>query len=114
MRAQAQPPRLAMRATWRLSGAAGMTGVTVWAGGLVVLGLWLVFSLAPRWSMFGVPAKLGGLTAVVIGQFVFAQLVADRLFPGAARIIGWRLEIGLLVLILAALGWARWALLPGR
>ena len=110
MRAQAHPT-LAALAT-RFGARAAMAIVaTLWAGSLVVLGLWLVFSLAPMWSMFALPAVLSGLTAVVMGQFVFAYLVADRLFPGAARIIGWRLEIGSVLLILAGLFWAAWAVL---
>jgi hypothetical protein len=94
-------------------GAAGAIAATIWAGCLVVLGLWLVFSVAPRWSMFGALAMLGGLTAVVMGQFVFSLLVADRLFPGAARIIGWRLEIGSILLLLAVFGWTAWVVLWG-
>jgi hypothetical protein len=113
MRAQAHPT-LATLATRGSARAAMAIVATLWAGSLVVLGLWLVFSVAPMWSMFAVPAVLGGLTAVVMGQFVFASLIADRLFPGAARIIGWRLEIGSILLLLAAFAWAAWAALaPG-
>jgi len=108
MRAQAHPARLATRAIRRLPPAAAAIATTAWAGGSVVLGLWLVFSAAPMWSMFAMPAVLGGLTAVVMGQFVFASLVADRLFPGAARIIGWPLEFGSVLLLPAALALGAW------
>lgn len=101
MRAPADPSALVAAAAGRFRSASGMLAATAGAGSLVVLGLWLVFSAAPMWSMFALPAVFGGLTAVVMGQFVFASLVADRLFPGAARIIGWRLEIGSIFLALA-------------
>lgn len=79
----------------RLSTAALALVATVWAGALVVAGLWLVFSAGPRWPMFSVPAALGGWTAVAMGTFVFMFLVADRLFPKAGRTIGWVLEVAL-------------------
>lgn len=108
MRAPADPSALVAAAAERARSASGKVAATAGAGSLVVLGLWLVFSAAPMWSMFALPAVFGGLTAVVMGQFVFASLVADRLFPGAARIIGWRLEIGSIFLALACFVGAMW------
>ncbi|MFG0283761.1 MAG: hypothetical protein ACF8R7_05005 [Phycisphaerales bacterium JB039] len=104
-------PRLARR---RVTLAAVVVAASLWAGGLGVTGLWLVFSAAGKWSMFGLPLTLGGLTAIVMGQFVFSYLVADRLFPGAARVIGWRIEIWSVALFLAGCAATVWAALGAR
>ncbi len=53
-----------------------------WAGLLVLVGLWLVLDWAVRAPGFAIPCRLGGVTLIAMGQFVFAALVADRLFPG--------------------------------
>ncbi|MEQ8843563.1 MAG: hypothetical protein RIB58_01815 [Phycisphaerales bacterium] len=82
----------------RLSTAALALVATVWAAGLVIAGLWLVFSARPRWPMFSVPATLGGWTAMAMGTFVFMFLVADRVFPKAARTVGWVAEVAFVVL----------------
>ena len=105
---------LPLVATRRLTLAAVVAAASLWAGGLVVTGLWLVFSAAGKWSMFALPLSLGGLTAVVMGQFVFSYLVADRLFPVAARVIGWRLEIGSIALFFVGCAATVWAALGAR
>ena len=82
----------------RLTTAALALVATAWAGALVVAGMWLVFSAGPRWPMFSVPATLGGWTAMAMGTFVFMFLVADRVFPRAARTVGWVAEVAFVVL----------------
>ena len=77
----------------RLSVVALACVATLWAGSLVIVGLWLVYSVGPRWPMFSVSATLGGWTAVAMGAFVFMFLVADRVFPKAGRSIGWLFEV---------------------
>ncbi len=83
----------------------------LWAGALVIAGLWLVFSAGARWPMFSVPATLGGWTAVIMGVFVFMFLVADRVFPVAGRTIGWVCEVALVGLFCVggvATAWTLW------
>lgn len=95
----------------RLSVALLALAAGLWAGALVMAGLWLVFSAGPRWPMFSVPATLGGWTAVTMGAFVFMFLVADRVFPQAGRTIGWVCEVvlvGLFCLGFVATALALW------
>jgi len=95
----------------RLSTAALALVATVWGGALVIAGLWLVFSAGPRWPMFSVPATLGGWTAMAMGTFVFMFLVADRVFPKAARTVGWVAEVAFVVLFTAGCVATAWTLL---
>lgn len=104
-------PRHPVLTPRRLSTAALALVATAWAGALVVAGLWLVFSAGPRWPMFSVPAILGGWTAMAMGTFVFMFLVADRVFPRAARSVGWVVEVAFVVLFTLgslATAWALW------
>jgi len=106
--AHAGPPPLVRG----LSLAALTAVATFWAAGLVVAGLWLVFSLGPRWPMFSSAATMGGLTAIAMGLFVFMFLVADRLFPAAGRLVGWMIEVVVVAAFcvgLVATAWALWA-----
>lgn len=57
---------------------------SLWAGLLVLVGLWLLTEWAARLESARGVCVLAGVTAVAMGQFVFAALVADRLFPGAS------------------------------
>jgi hypothetical protein len=56
---------------------------TAWAGLLVLAGLELCFTWAQRFPSARGLCVLGGVTVLAMGQFVFASLVADRLFPKA-------------------------------
>lgn len=95
----------------RLSTAALALVATPWAGALVVAGLWLVFSAGPRWPMFSEAATLGGWTAIAMGTFVFMFLVADRVFPRAARAMGWACEVVLVALFCIGFVATAWAIL---
>lgn len=104
-------PRHPVLTPRRLSTAALALVATAWAGALVIAGMWLVFSAGPRWPMFSVPATLGGWTAMAMGTFVFMFLVADRVFPKAARTVGWVVEVAFVALFTigcAATAWALW------
>lgn len=57
---------------------------TGWAGLLVLAGLWSIAVGTERLPALGQGWWVLGLTAVSMGQFVFAVLVADRLFPHAS------------------------------
>jgi hypothetical protein len=94
---------------------------TIWAAAACLLGLWLV-SLAwaeSSTSAAGITpgspltfALVGGIALFAMGQFVFVTVVADRLCPGARRLITYPVHLvlaamyllGLLYLVLAALG----------
>lgn len=104
-------PRHPVLTPKRLSTAALALVATAWSAALVIAGLWLVFSAGPRWPMFSVPATLGGWTAMAMGTFVFMFLVADRVFPKAARSVGWVVEVAFVVLFTLgslATAWALW------
>ncbi|MEA5557614.1 hypothetical protein [Nodularia spumigena] len=72
---------------------------TPWALLLTVAGLWLATIGASQWPSMSAPCLLGGLASLAAGQFVFACLVADRVFPGADR----RLVLGFEILTCVAL-----------
>ncbi len=85
---------------------------TSWALLLGVGGVWVALEWPSR-----VPGNpkiwtVGGVTSVALGQFVFAALVADRLFPRANPWVSWTLQalsalafgIGLLMLGLLVRG----------
>jgi hypothetical protein len=57
---------------------------TTWAALLVLAGLWAMTVGSDRLPTLGSGWLLLGITAVAMGQFVFAALVADRLFPHAS------------------------------
>jgi hypothetical protein len=65
---------------------------TLWAASMVVTGLWLGTQYSQRGehtAMIRFDALVGCVGLVCLGQFVFATLVADRLFPRAdKRIVG--------------------------
>lgn len=56
---------------------------TAWAGLLVLVGLWLAIAWPGRLPESSILWVLAGVTLVAMGEFVFAALVAERLFPGA-------------------------------
>jgi hypothetical protein len=74
---------------------------TAWAGALVVAGLALLTGSMGRWAMLGWGGVIGGITIIAGGQLVFMALVADRLFPAAARgVIGW-IEVATCLVVFA-------------
>lgn len=69
------------RSRWLVLSTSILAG-GLWAGWLVVLGLWLIWqSLLPTAS--AVPWVPLGVFFIAGGQFVFMVLVADRVFRGA-------------------------------
>jgi hypothetical protein len=71
---------------------------TAWAGVLVLVGLWLAtFSLPLRVQEAMIVHKPAvqvlGVLLIAMGQYVFACLVADRLFPKADRVICGAIEV---------------------
>ncbi len=79
---------------------------TVWAGVMVVGGLWLLGEGAGRWPLVP-PAmpRLGGIILIAAGQFLFMYLVADRWFPRAARWLTWPLELAATVVLVGGVVW---------
>ena len=58
---------------------------SIWAGLLVLAGLWAVSEGLDRFPMLARVWRVGGVTVIAMGQFLFSALVADRLFPHASR-----------------------------
>lgn len=65
-----------------------------WAGAVALAGLWLLLSATARWPALWGPLVLAGVSFLAMGQFIFSYFVADRLFPGFGRRIGWWVEAG--------------------
>jgi len=84
---------------------------TMWAGVLVVLGMWVMFSLSQRMPVLAPVLQSGGLAAVAGGQFVFMAWVADRLLPGAARRVVGPLEVLCFLVFVGGLAGTLWFLL---
>ena len=64
--------------------AARVVLASAWAALLALAGLWSIGIGAQRLPALGRGWHVFGLTALCMGQFVFAALVADRLFPHAS------------------------------
>lgn len=97
-----------LRATVR---ACGLAGGTVWAGGLVVLGLEVAVRGSAQWS--GLTCVSLGAASAAAGSFLFMTLVADRVCPLAARRPPvWRAESAAFAILVAA-GVAAWAAYRG-
>ena len=62
--------------------ATSMLASGVWAGWLVILGLWLIWTGLPLSTPLA-PPLAAGIFFIAGGQFVFMVLVADRLFRKA-------------------------------
>lgn len=58
---------------------------SLWAGLLVFSGLWAIGDWSWRFHEFRTGCLLVGGMLIAMGLFVFAALVADRLFPEADR-----------------------------
>lgn len=85
---------------------------TLWAGLLCVAGLWVMVDWTDRFPAYRWACLIGGGTALAMGQFVFAALVADRLFPRVNPWVSWSIQgvsglvyvVGLVVLGLLLTG----------
>lgn len=88
-----------MRLSRRVSIILLSASATPWALLLTVAGLWLATIGASQWPSMATACRLGGLASLAAGQFVFACLVADRVFPAADR----RLVLGFEILTCLAL-----------
>lgn len=79
---------------------------TVWAGVMVVDGLWLLADGPARWPLVPpVAPRLGGVILVAAGQFLFMYLVADRWFPRASRALVWPLELAATGVLVVGVVW---------
>jgi len=95
----------------RLSLAILSLVATLWAVGLVVLGIWLI-ALAPSTVYLAsatielgpVLRAMGALATISAGQLVFLCLVADRLFPKASRRVVWSVELASCGTLLLGIG----------
>jgi len=88
----------------RLNAIALLSLGTLWAGLLVVGGGLMVARSGAFWPGVQPATVCAGLTGVAAGEFVFAVIVADRLFPQASRRVTATVETtagGLLVVGLA-------------
>jgi hypothetical protein len=65
---------------------------TLWAGALVVGGLWAMGPYADEYPTHAPVSRQVGLGLIFAGNFVFAYLVADRLFPRASKRVTWVVE----------------------
>lgn len=95
----------------RLSLAILAVVATLWAAGLVVLGVWLLV-LAPSTvriasasiQLDSILRAMGALATISAGQLVFLCLVADRLFPAASRRVVWPVELASCAALLLGIG----------
>ena len=79
---------------------------TIWAGAMVVGGLWLLAQGPARWPLVPpVAPRLGGVILLAAGQFLFMYLVADRWFPRASRRMVWPLEIAATLILVLGVAW---------
>jgi len=66
---------------------------SLWAGTLLIVGVMVIARPSPSMAPMGHAGITVGLTFVTAGQFVFAVVVADRLFPLASRTLTTRVEL---------------------
>jgi len=69
------------RSRWLVLSTSILAG-GLWAGWLVVLGLWMIWNSLPPGAP-ALPLVPLGIFFIAGGQFVFMVLVADRVFRGA-------------------------------
>jgi len=67
---------------------------TIWAGVLCLTGIMAFAELPARFAAAGLECRLAGIGVFALGQFVFAVVVADRLFPRAAAAWTWPMHLG--------------------
>jgi hypothetical protein len=84
-----------------------------WAGAVALAGLWLLASATGRWPLLAGPLVLAGVSLLAMGQFIFSYFVADRLFPGFGRRIGWWIEAGAVVVFVPGFAAAVGGLITG-
>lgn len=60
---------------------------TAWAALLALCGLLAITDWTARFPGFAVGCVVAGVTLIAMAEFVFAVLVADRLFPGSSRVV---------------------------
>ncbi len=75
-----------------------------WAGLLALAGLWALDHGAERFPMLGRFWLVGGITCLLMGQFVFAAAASDRLFPHVHPRVQAGVELGVGAGFLAGLG----------
>jgi hypothetical protein len=99
------------------SGRIGLAVLTiagaVWAGAAGLAGLWLLHSATSRWPGHDAPLILVGVSFLAMGQFIFSYFVADRMFPGAGRRIGWWVEAGAIAVFVPGVAAAVTGLITG-
>ncbi|WP_428389691.1 hypothetical protein [Mucisphaera sp.] len=81
---------------WSLRAVKGLAGL-LWAGGLMLMGLWL-------WEHFGdrsMEGRLLSLSALAGGLFVFMWMVADDVFPASNEVV-----TGFLKALVGVIFWA--------
>ncbi|CAN5846037.1 hypothetical protein BH11PLA1_BH11PLA1_14320 [soil metagenome] len=66
---------------------------TVWAWLLSFGGVWALLEWPARFPAYRGACIVGGVTALAMGAFVFAALVADRAFPAASRWASWAVQV---------------------
>ena len=85
------PARVVMVAAW-----------TVWAGILIVLGLWVLLEAGGHLNMPWRVRVLGGLAAMAAGLFLFMVRVADQIYPAVGqRLSVWLVEMATFLVFLA-------------
>ena len=84
---------------------------SVWAGAMVVTGLWTMLADPAPWPVVAPVRWLVGPTLAAGGLFVFMVLVADRLFPRASRPMILMAEAGCFAAFVAGPLFLAWVLL---
>lgn len=91
------------RALWRATTTAC---AAAWAWVMVALGLVSLTEWSGAFPLTRGLFGIGGVMLIAAGEFVFAALVADRVFPRASRRLtgGFELAAGVCVAVAAVLG----------
>lgn len=82
----------------------------IWAGCMLLAGLWLAAGEVQALGAVRRPALWAGVGLVAGGQVVFLAMVADRYFPRAHPVLVLACELGSFGVFVAGLGRAAWML----
>lgn len=92
------------RNIWR---GVSLTGLSAWAWLMIVIGLLAILDFPSRFTAPGGFFRLVGVALIAMGHFV-AAIAADRMFPGAIRLVTGSFEALAWVVVLVVMAAAAW------